>query len=97
MSNLFIIGNGFDIDHGIKSSYKNFREYLRKEYNLIEHNIYVIPTIDWEHTWDYRDIADFWFNVFDTNNNLEWSKFEDSLFGQNYGDCFSEMITDGRV
>lgn len=94
MSNLFIIGNGFDIDHGIKSSYKNFREYLRKEYNLIEHNIYVIPTIDWEHTWDYRDIADFWFNVFDTNNNLEWSKFEDSLFGQNYGDCFSEMITD---
>lgn len=94
MSNLFIIGNGFDIDHGIESSYSNFREYLRKEYNLIEHGIYVIPTIDREHTWDYREIADFWFNVFDANNNLEWSKFEDSLFGQNYGDCFSEMITD---
>lgn len=94
MSNLFIIGNGFDIAHEIESSYKNFRKYIKQEYNLIEHGIYVIPTIDWEHTCDYRDIADFWFNVFDANNDMEWSKFEDSLYGQNYGDCFSEMVMD---
>jgi hypothetical protein len=28
MSNLFIIGNGFDLAHGLKTSYRNFREYL---------------------------------------------------------------------
>lgn len=28
MSNLFIIGNGFDLAHGLKTSYCHFREYL---------------------------------------------------------------------
>jgi len=28
MSNLFIIGNGFDLAHKMKTSYRNFREYL---------------------------------------------------------------------
>jgi len=28
MSNLFIIGNGFDLAHGLKTSYRHFREYL---------------------------------------------------------------------
>ena len=78
MSNLFIIGNGFDLSHGIKSSYKDFREYLKRKYAPTEHEIYDIPTINLEHIYDYSDIADFWFNVFD----IEWSKFEDSLYGQ---------------
>lgn len=26
--NLFIMGNGFDIDHNIKSSYADFKNYL---------------------------------------------------------------------
>lgn len=94
MSNLFIIGNGFDLSHGIKSSYKDFREYLKRKYAPTEHEIYDIPTINLEHIYDYSDIADFWFNVFDANNDIEWSKFEDSLYGQYYGDCFSEMVMD---
>ena len=94
MSNLFIIGNGFDLSHGIKSSYKDFRGYLKEQYDPTKHEVYDIPTINWEHTYDYSDIADFWFNVFDANNDMEWSKFEDSLYGQNYGDCFSEMVMD---
>ncbi len=32
MRNLFIIGNGFDLDHGLKTSYENFHEYLNKNY-----------------------------------------------------------------
>ena len=95
MSNLFIIGNGFDLSHGIKSSYRDFREYLQEQYDPTKHEVYDIPTINWEHTYDYSDIADFWFNVFDANNDdIEWSKFENSLYGQNYGDCFSEMVMD---
>lgn len=30
--NLFIIGNGFDIAHGLPTKYDNFREYLDQEY-----------------------------------------------------------------
>lgn len=30
MPELYIIGNGFDKGHGLKTSYWNFREYLEK-------------------------------------------------------------------
>lgn len=30
MPELYIIGNGFDKEHGLKISYWNFREYLEK-------------------------------------------------------------------
>lgn len=32
MKKLFIIGNGFDLAHGLKTLYKNFHTYLRQTY-----------------------------------------------------------------
>ena len=32
MSSLFIIGNGFDIAHGIPTKYRDFREFIIKSY-----------------------------------------------------------------
>ena len=32
MSSLFIIGNGFDIAHGIPTKYHDFREFIIKSY-----------------------------------------------------------------
>lgn len=32
MRNLFIIGNGFDLAHNLKTSYEDFHEYLKNEY-----------------------------------------------------------------
>ena len=32
MTTLFIIGNGFDLAHGLPTSYNHFKEYLRTEY-----------------------------------------------------------------
>jgi len=34
MPNLFIIGNGFDIAHGLHTNYSDFRQYLINEYNV---------------------------------------------------------------
>ncbi|MGQ4576071.1 AbiH family protein [Dermabacteraceae bacterium P7006] len=34
MKTLWIIGNGFDIQHGLKSSYKDFSKWLHREYDL---------------------------------------------------------------
>lgn len=36
MDRLFIIGNGFDLAHGIPSAYKNFRDYLIDESELLK-------------------------------------------------------------
>ncbi|MFC0233929.1 bacteriophage abortive infection AbiH family protein [Vagococcus entomophilus] len=33
MATLFIIGNGFDLAHGLPTSYNHFKEYLRTEYD----------------------------------------------------------------
>lgn len=32
MKKLFIIGNGFDISHGLPTRYCDFQTYLKKEY-----------------------------------------------------------------
>lgn len=32
MKTLYIIGNGFDIAHGLNTSYWNFREFLAENY-----------------------------------------------------------------
>ncbi|WP_375104117.1 AbiH family protein [Paenibacillus sp. RS8] len=32
MNSLFIIGNGFDLAHGMKTSYEDFHEYLKENY-----------------------------------------------------------------
>ena len=47
--NLYIIGNGFDIYHGVKSSYFHFKEYLNKNTpNIFECFIkYVITEDSW--------------------------------------------------
>ena len=48
MTKLFIIGNGFDLAHGMKTRYSDFRDYLIDEYdvdeNLINKDIYDIST-----------------------------------------------------
>lgn len=49
---LYIIGNGFDLHHGIKSKYKNFAEYLCES----NHEIYKY-LIEYLHA----DNDDFWF------------------------------------
>lgn len=42
MTKLLIIGNGFDISHGLKTTYNDFRKYLIKE-KEIQSDYLVIP------------------------------------------------------
>lgn len=43
MKSLFIIGNGFDLSHGLKTSYENFHEYLKEEYPDSNGEALVVP------------------------------------------------------
>lgn len=35
--NILVIGNGFDIEHGIPSSYKNFLDFIRAYIRVYEY------------------------------------------------------------
>jgi hypothetical protein len=86
MCNLFIIGNGFDLDHGLPTAYSNFRKYLESTYE-IKHDSLEQPSITMtedHHGYDYSDsdVASFLFNLVETTslrNDGGWSDFEDAL------------------
>lgn len=43
MKKLVIIGNGFDLSHGLKTSYENFQEYLKEKYPDSNGEALVVP------------------------------------------------------
>jgi hypothetical protein len=61
---LYIIGNGFDLYHNIKSSYYNFKEYLQK------HDSQLLKIIE-----EYL----FYFESENPNENDLWCRFEENL------------------
>ena len=42
MSRLFIIGNGFDVAHGLPTKYRDFKFYLKEKY-CVEDKLYLLP------------------------------------------------------
>ena len=43
MTNLFVIGNGFDLAHGLKTSYEDFKLYLMEQVaDIVEYEL-VVP------------------------------------------------------
>ena len=96
MSNLFIIGNGFDLAHGIKSSYNDFYSFLRKKYGE-EKSKWILPSIN---------IAKNQCNDFDSarllmrlislaeKNGECWSDLENSLGKLDYTNFFLQGYTE---
>lgn len=41
----FIIGNGFDLARGLKTSYEDFRAYLQEEYPAADADEFVMPDV----------------------------------------------------
>ena len=56
MKHLYIIGNGFDIFTGIKSSYADFKKWLQRKYPFIYENL-----------CDTYEIEGEWWNDFEIN------------------------------
>ena len=68
---LYIIGNGFDIAHGIPTTYWRFREYLEKvnlEFLLTFEQLYDIEPLDDTEPW-YSEVAQNRWNE-NVNNEL---------------------------
>lgn len=80
---LFIIGNGFDLEHGYLTSYKNFREYLFVHFpNLGEYgDVVPSPTMmpDGAEQYDIEEIVGFISRILDKCAGEDWCDLESSL------------------
>ena len=79
---LFIIGNGFDLDHNLPTRYECFRNYLYSKYGtcgfMLEPNITQTP--DGEEISDIVTDAKILYRLIeDIESNEEWGQFEEDL------------------
>ncbi|KXI45180.1 hypothetical protein ACS95_00385 [Bacillus cereus] len=97
---LFVIGNGFDISHGLKTTYDDFRKYLISDHE-IEMDSLVIPEStqmpDGEIKYNELEILSMlFFLISEAESNTEkWSNVEASLANLNFDeafDCYSEVL-----
>lgn len=81
--NLFIIGNGFDLAHGLATTYNDFKKYLQKTYpNAIE-DIYTIPDQivlpDGGIKYDEVAVVSFILGIISRVEGDKWKNLESTL------------------
>ena len=93
MNRLFIIGNGFDISHGLKTSYRYFKEYLRREYpdqgygGLPEGTQMPDGSIE----YDDDEVVGFLLYVISNVSGVDWCDLEDSLGYLDFDEYFDYL------
>ena len=60
MRNLFVIGNGFDLAHNMKTGFNHFRDYLSTNYSILHSYAppYVPETITGHHEEELQDTTE---------------------------------------
>ena len=96
MDKLYIIGNGFDVAHGIPTTYWSFRTYLEEhnpEFLLFFEKLYDIEPLDDTEPWYSEDAQERWNKS--VNNEL-WSIFEEVMGHPNISSMedFSSSVLD---
>ena len=98
MTKLFIIGNGFDLAHGMKTRYSDFRDYLIDEYDVDENLIntvgYDIPTPhdlpDGGEEYDDTIAVAAIVKTLDNTEGSQWKDVEKSLGELNFGEFLDD-------
>lgn len=100
MSKLFIIGNGFDIAHGLATSYDEFRKYLCSTYMNGRSKMTSMPEIPsvsigskGEEICDMKEVASFLVYIISEAepNGNKWGDLEASLERLNYDEAFDML------
>ncbi|HHQ1151277.1 TPA: bacteriophage abortive infection AbiH family protein [Listeria innocua] len=98
MSNLFIIGNGFDISHGIPSSYNDFREYLITTYPEANHDELIVPephlAYNDSYFFDENEVAGFVIYILDQAEGEDWKDVETSMGNLDFTEYFDQFEQD---
>jgi hypothetical protein len=96
---LFIIGNGFDLAHGLPTTYEDFHQYLIRRYPEAEDlnvtfDISSIHTPDGGELYDESEVASFLIKVISEAEEYgQWSDFEASLGRLNLEEYLAEMAS----
>ena len=101
MNKLFILGNGFDIEHKLKTRYSDFKKFL-KEYLEIEDSPVSIsvPSLgvspDGGVSFNEKDVGKFIYHWLDCNEIIgdDWSNFEESLGEMNFTRIFCDNLSE---
>lgn len=100
MKNLFIIGNGFDIAHGLKTSYENFHQYLINEYPEANGESMILPypntNPDGSESFDDDEVVSFLLHIITEAEPLgdKWSDLETSLGLLDFDEIFDDYDDD---
>lgn len=96
--NLFIIGNGFDLAHGLPTRYEDFHTYLKETYPgalaiLPGFNISSTMMPDGEEVFEANELVAFLTDVISKAEaeGDKWSDLETCLGNLDFGDYFEEM------
>lgn len=98
VNNLFIVGNGFDLNHGIKSSYSDFRKWLKKNkpifYGKLSKQYPKRAHLwkDFEENLPKFDISSYALSIYNSKvcNNLHFCEL-DELFERDFRELMSDM------
>lgn len=86
MKNLFILGNGFDLAHGLPTSYEDFRKYLYEKYEIsgetntgLHIETKILP--DGEEVFNEKEAVEFLVTLISETESLgeKWSDLENSM------------------
>ena len=80
MSSLFIVGNGFDIAHGIPTKYSDFRMFIIRNYpEALKYRDEIISLEDYEYIDDIEFAAEILLSTMDKVSGENWNNFEEAL------------------
>ncbi len=90
--NLFIIGNGFDLSHNLKTSYENFKDYLKNKYQGVNYDKFVMPEVymggDGEEIFNDIDAVSFLIRTISITEGNQWNDIETTLGNLDFSECF---------
>ena len=85
MSSLFILGNGFDIAHGIKTQYSEFRKFVLSLYpEALDLRDEIVYLEDFENIGPGEFAAEILLHTMDNSCGENWSNFEEALAYVNF-------------
>lgn len=93
MGSLCIVGNGFDIAHGIPSMYKDFRAFVIHAYpEALEMRDDIVYLQDFKDMDPYEFAAEILLSAMDYASGENWSNFEEALAFINFNSKFPVPI-----
>lgn len=97
--NLLVFGNGFDLAHGFKTSYNDFKEWLRNTYatpTVNQEEYLTVPDYATNHRnlteYDVEKVAEFFNNLISEVCADNWRDFEAELANLDWERCFADGV-----